>query len=102
MQVRPRVLALVLAMAAVLLHDGVVRAQNLPFVLFERYLEPLRVSAGIPGLSAVIVQDGVPVWEMGLGMRDVDSNHAATPATPYLIGDLTQTLVSDEPDFGVG
>lgn len=94
MQLRPTVVTLVLALAAVLLHEGAVRAQNLPFLLFERYLEPLRVSAGIPGLSAAIVQDGVPVWETGLGLRDLESNHAATPSTPYLIGDLTQTVTA--------
>jgi CubicO group peptidase (beta-lactamase class C family) len=94
MQLRPRVLALVIAVAAVLLHEGALRAQNLPFLLFDRYLEPLRVSAGIPGLSAAIVQDGVPVWETGLGMRDLESSHAALPSTPYLIGDLTQTLTA--------
>jgi CubicO group peptidase (beta-lactamase class C family) len=94
MQVRPRVLVLAVVMAAVLLHDGVVRAQNLPFLLFERYLEPLRVSAGIPGLSVAIVQDGQPVWERGLGLRDIEDNHEARPSTPYLIGDLTQTITA--------
>jgi CubicO group peptidase (beta-lactamase class C family) len=94
MHVRTRVSALAVATAAVLLHTGNVRAQNLPFLLFERYLDPLRVSAGIPGLSAAIVQDGGVLWERGLGMRDLEGFHDATPATPYLIGDLTQTLTA--------
>jgi CubicO group peptidase (beta-lactamase class C family) len=92
MHVRSRVLALVVAVAAVLPHGDDLRAQNLPFLLFERYLEPLRVSAGIPGLSAAIVQDGNVLWELGLGLRDIEGNHAATPGTPYLIGDLTQAI----------
>lgn len=94
MQVRLRVFAFALAAAAVLPHAGNLRAQNLPFLLFERYLEPLRVSAGIPGLSAAIVQDGQVVWERGLGLRDVAGNFPVTPATPYLIGDLTQTVTA--------
>jgi CubicO group peptidase (beta-lactamase class C family) len=94
MQVRTRVFAFAIASAAVLLHDGSLRAQNLPFLLFERYLDPLRVSGGIPGLSAAIVHDGSVLWERGFGLRDVENNREATPATPYLIGDLTQTITA--------
>lgn len=94
MQMRPRVFALTLVLAAVLLHDGTLRAQALPFLLFERYLEPLRISTGIPGLSAAIVQDGQVIWERGFGLRDIENNYDATPATPYLIGDLSQTLTA--------
>jgi CubicO group peptidase (beta-lactamase class C family) len=94
MQLRPRVLVPAIFMAAVLLHEGTLRAQNLPFLLFERYLEPLRVSAGIPGLSAAIVQDGQVIWERGFGQRDVEGSFEATPSTPYPIGDLTQTLTA--------
>jgi len=61
-------------------------------LLFERYLEPLRVQAGIPGLSVAIVQDGEILWERGFGHADVESVVAARPDTPYNIGDLTQTL----------
>ena len=92
MHVRPRVLALIVAVTAVLPHGDSVRAQNLPFLLFERYLDPVRISAGIPGLSAAIVQDGRILWERGLGLRDIEGNFEATPATPYLIGDLTQAI----------
>jgi CubicO group peptidase (beta-lactamase class C family) len=67
-------------------------AQGLTFSLFERYLESFRIEAGIPGLSAVILQNGVVVWERGLGRRDVDSAAPATPDTPYLIGGLSQTF----------
>jgi CubicO group peptidase (beta-lactamase class C family) len=94
MQFRPRVLALAIAALAVLAHDSGFAAQNLPFLLFERYLDPLRISAGIPGLSAAISQDGRVIWEQGLGFRDVEGNHPATPATPYPIADLTQTITA--------
>lgn len=66
--------------------------QSLSFTLFDRYLESFRVEAGIPGISYAILQDGVPVWERGLGQQDVDASVAATPDTPYAIGQLSQVL----------
>ena len=68
------------------------QAQTLTFSLFERYLDSLREQAGIPGLSAAIVQNGSVVWERGLGRQDVDGNVPASPETPYYIGDLSQTM----------
>jgi CubicO group peptidase (beta-lactamase class C family) len=94
MQLRSRVVGSAIAIAAVLLSGSGLRAQNLPFLLFERYLDPLRISAGIPGLSAVIVQDGQVLWERGFGARDLESNLEALPSTPYPIGDLTQTITA--------
>jgi CubicO group peptidase (beta-lactamase class C family) len=67
-------------------------AQSLSFSLFERYLESLREEAGIPGLSAVIVQNGTVAWERGFGRQDVENSIAATPTTPYPIGDVSQAL----------
>lgn len=81
------------ALLAVSLGWGQLSAQqSLSFSLFERYLEAFRVEAGIPGMSAAILQDGQIVWERGLGRRDVESGAPATPDTPYLLGDLSQTL----------
>jgi amino acid transporter len=68
------------------------QAQTLTFSLFERYLDSLREQAGIPGLSAAIVQNGSVVWERGLGRQDVDGNVPASPETPYYIGALSQTM----------
>jgi CubicO group peptidase (beta-lactamase class C family) len=69
-----------------------VQAQTLTFTLFERYLESLREQAGIPGLSAAIVQDGSEVWNRGLGRQDVEGNVPTSPDTPYYIGDVSQTM----------
>jgi CubicO group peptidase (beta-lactamase class C family) len=69
-------------------------AQSLPENLFQRYLEALRVSAGIPGLSAVIVQNGVISWKHGFGYQDLEARIAAAPDTPYPILDLSQTLAA--------
>lgn len=70
------------------------QGQTLVWSLFERYLEALRQQAGIPGLSAALVQDGEVVWSRGLGYQDVARSIAARPDTPYVIADLTQTLSS--------
>ncbi|HXH25882.1 MAG TPA: serine hydrolase domain-containing protein, partial [Vicinamibacterales bacterium] len=67
-------------------------AQVLPLSIFERYLDALRIEAAIPGLSAAIVQNGVVVWDRGFGRQDVEANVAARSDTPYVIGDLSQTL----------
>lgn len=70
-----------------------VRAQSVQ-ALFEQYLESLRRQAGIPGLSAAIAQNGRIVWERGFGYQDVAAVVAASPATPYPVGDVTETFTS--------
>ena len=61
---------------------------------FERYLEALRLQAGIPGLSAIIVENGQPVWERGFGLRDVENSLPALPDTPYPIADITESFAA--------
>jgi CubicO group peptidase (beta-lactamase class C family) len=67
-------------------------AQSLSLSLLERYLESLRVEAGIPGMSVSVLQDGDIIWERGFGRQDVEGSVSATPSTPYVIGDLSQTI----------
>jgi len=62
--------------------------------LFARYLDGLRVQAGIPGLSAAVVVDRRIVWEQGFGYRDAEARVAATPGTPYPVASLTKTFAS--------
>jgi CubicO group peptidase (beta-lactamase class C family) len=91
----PRVaIVLLVAVVGLSIITGGAAAQNLAYSLFERYLEPLRVQAGIPGLSAVIVQEGQVVWERGFGQADVESAIAARPDTPYYVGDITQAFTT--------
>ncbi len=91
----PRVLTVpALAMTAVLaLHHGAI-AQNFAFNLFEQYLEPLRLQAGIPGLSVAILQDRQIVWARAFGQRDVEASLPARVDTPYPVADLTQTFTA--------
>jgi CubicO group peptidase (beta-lactamase class C family) len=67
-------------------------AQSLPYELFARTLESLRIEAGIPAISAAIVQDGKIAWSSGLGKQDIEANISARADTPYPIGALAQTL----------
>ena len=94
MQLRVGLLTIASAVVAVVLISEGPRAQTLNFSLFERYLEPLREQAGIPGLSAAILHDGNILWERGTGLRDVEQSHPALPDTPYPIANLTQTMTA--------
>lgn len=62
--------------------------------VLDNYLEALRKQAGIPGMSAAVVRDGVVIWEKGYGYQNTASRIPATPDTPYLVGDLSQTLAA--------
>jgi CubicO group peptidase (beta-lactamase class C family) len=73
---------------------GQQRGLDVGATAFEGYIELLRQSAGIPGLSGVLIQDGEIVWERGLGFANVDARIPARPDTPYLVGDLTEAFTS--------
>jgi CubicO group peptidase (beta-lactamase class C family) len=62
--------------------------------VLETYLESLRAQAGIPGMSAAIVHDGVIIWERGYGFQNTVSHIRATPDTPYVVGDLSETIAA--------
>jgi CubicO group peptidase (beta-lactamase class C family) len=62
--------------------------------LFTRYVESLRIQAGIPGLSAAIASNGRIIWEAGLGFADVEARVAAAPHTPYPVASITKTTTS--------
>lgn len=62
--------------------------------VLDAYLEALRQQAGIPGMSAAVVRDGIVLWEKGYGFQNVASRERATPATPYQIGDASGILAA--------
>ncbi len=82
------------ALLAVSLVAGVAAQSPLATSPFESYLELLRQQAGIPAISAAIVQNGEVVWERGLGYQNVDTRIRATPDTPYPISNLSGTLAA--------
>jgi CubicO group peptidase (beta-lactamase class C family) len=74
--------------------QGGAQQQSLTIGLFERYLDALRVEAGMPGLSAAIVENGTVVWDRGFGRQDVENAVAARADTPYPVLGLTETVAS--------
>jgi CubicO group peptidase (beta-lactamase class C family) len=91
---------LVLLAAVVVLASAILSAQQAPpptfsgVIVLENYLESLRQQAEIPGMSGAIVKDGEIAWEKGFGYQNLAARVRATPATPYLVGDLSQTLAA--------
>lgn len=67
-------------------------AQGLAFSLFERYLDSLRLQAGIPGMSALMLRNGNIVWDRGFGRADLDRAIEPNSFTAYQIGGLSQTM----------
>jgi CubicO group peptidase (beta-lactamase class C family) len=67
-------------------------AQEFPYQVFERYLEPLAQQIGMPGLSALILRNGIIEWQRGYGFSDVENRTPATIHTPYPVGGVTQAV----------
>jgi CubicO group peptidase (beta-lactamase class C family) len=86
--------------AVLLLSAGAFAQQGPVFTPFgiipvlETYLDALRQQAGIPGMSAALVRDGSIVWERGYGYANVTSRIRATPDTPYLVSNLSETFAA--------
>lgn len=89
-----RLFSLIAAVGASILLSQPGSAQELPYQIFERYLEPLAQQIGMPGLSAVIVRNNRIEWEKGYGYADVENKVRATPATLYPIGGVTQAMTA--------
>jgi CubicO group peptidase (beta-lactamase class C family) len=89
-----RLFSLIAAVGASFLLAPRGAAQELPYQIFERYIEPLAQQIGMPGLSAVIVRNNRPEWETGYGFADVENKVRATPSTLYPIGGVTQAMTA--------
>jgi D-alanyl-D-alanine carboxypeptidase len=69
-------------------------AQDFPYQVFERYLEPLAQQIGMPGLSALVVRNNRIEWRRGYGFSDVEKRTPANEDTPYAIGGVTQAITA--------
>jgi CubicO group peptidase (beta-lactamase class C family) len=96
MRTGARVGTLAVTIAAVVISAGgrPAAADSFAITLFEQYVESLRKVAGIPGVSAVLVQNNQIVWERGFGFQDVENSVRARPDTPYPIGGLTEAFAA--------
>jgi CubicO group peptidase (beta-lactamase class C family) len=61
---------------------------------FRQQLEGDRERLKIPGLSAVILEDGDVLWTQGFGYADVERHLPATPDTLYHIASVTKTFTA--------
>jgi CubicO group peptidase (beta-lactamase class C family) len=83
-----------LASSSLLAQQRIIFTPNGILPVLEAYLEPLRIQAGIPGMSAAVIKDGVIIWERGYGFQDVNGRIRATPSTPYMLGDPSGALAA--------
>jgi CubicO group peptidase (beta-lactamase class C family) len=61
---------------------------------FRQQIESDRQHLKIPGLSAVILENGQVLWTEGFGHADVERGVAATPDTLYHIASITKTFTA--------
>jgi CubicO group peptidase (beta-lactamase class C family) len=75
-------------------------AQDFPYQVFERYLEPLAQQIGMPGLSAVITRSNrvgpnKVEWFRDYGFADAESRIPANiDQTLYAVGGITQAVTA--------
>ena len=61
---------------------------------FRQQVEADRERLKIPGLSAVVLEDGKVLWTEGLGYADLEHKVPATPDTLYHVASLTKTFTA--------
>lgn len=91
---KTRLFLAVLAIGTLIVPGGRGSAQDFPYQVFERYLEPLAQQIGMPGLSAVIVRNNRIEWDRGYGFSNVENRTPAGLDTPYAIGGVTQAITA--------
>jgi CubicO group peptidase (beta-lactamase class C family) len=99
-----RAFATALLAGLMLIGAGAVRAQaqepipaeprDLRVETFRQHLEADLAQLKIPGLSAVILEDGKVLWTQGFGFADVERRVPATPDALYHIASLTKTFTA--------
>ncbi len=91
---RAAVVALVLGVAAVSLSAQTLVVPGTTFTVLENYLESARQQAAIPGMSALVLNNEDIVWEKGFGFQNLAARIRPTGDTPYMVGDMSQTLAA--------
>lgn len=91
---KTRLFFAVLAIGTLILPGGRGAAQDFPYQVFERYVEPLAQQIGMPGLSAVIIRNNRVEWRRGWGFADAENKIHVTTDTPFAIGGVTQAVTA--------
>ena len=65
-----------------------------PEAEFEKYVRTLQAERRLPSVSAAVFRGGEPVWQLAVGLADVEAQVAATPDTQYRIGSITKTFTA--------
>ncbi|MCA9299051.1 MAG: beta-lactamase family protein, partial [Phycisphaerales bacterium] len=60
----------------------------------EAKLEAAMAEHHVPGLAIVVVRDGVPILQRGMGVADLDTGRAVTEDTLFAIGSHTKAMTS--------
>lgn len=70
-------------------------AQDFPYQVFERFVEPLAQQIGMPGLSAVITRNNRVEWFRDYGFADAENRVPANlDQTLYAVGGVTQAVTA--------
>ena len=64
------------------------------FASFGRYLESLRVQAGIPGMAAAIMDSDGLAWEQAFGYQDLSRSLQTRSDTPFHLDGLTEIVTA--------
>jgi CubicO group peptidase (beta-lactamase class C family) len=61
---------------------------------YERWLRTLQAERRLPSVSAAVFVRGEPVWQLAVGLADVESGREATPDTQYRVASITKTFTA--------
>ena len=89
-----RHLLALLALACLPLSTLAAAPDDLLYSRFGRYLEALRVQAGIPGMVATVVGDSDVVWERTFGYQNQERSVGMLADTPFHLDQLTQVVTA--------
>ncbi|MGE0450887.1 MAG: serine hydrolase domain-containing protein [Vicinamibacterales bacterium] len=82
------------AIAALLVACGSLRAEELVYTRFADYIEALRVQSGIPGLAAAVIGRNEVLWQRSFGYQNVERGMPMRSDTPASLDGLTQVVTS--------
>jgi len=89
-----RLISALLALALLQVPRALPPSRDQLFALFGRYLDALRVQAGIPGLAAAIIDGDGIAWQQAYGQQDTARSLATRTDTPFHLDGLTQIFAA--------